>query len=138
MISLTIEHIKDKDELLAIILRNNYDEEGLNFITNENHSFQIGIHNVKKGTRYKAHITKPFKNVKLLNANKIYYIKEGKIGIDLYNKNEEKFNYVTLNKGDLILFINGGHGLDILDKSKIIEIKQGPYRGQEQDKKFLE
>lgn len=133
-----IEYIKDGNELFAVILRNNYNKEGLNFITAEDHSFQIGIHNVKKGTRYKAHITKPFKNLKNLSANKIYYVVEGKIGVDLYNNNEEKINYVNLNKGDLILFINGGHGLDILDKSKVIEIKQGPYRGQEQDKKFLE
>lgn len=133
-----IEYVKDGNELLAIILRNNYDKRGLNFITDEDHSFQVGIHNVKKGTRYKAHITKPFKNLTNLNANKVYYVVDGKIGVDLYNNDEEKISYVNLNKGDLILFINGGHGLDILDKSKVVEIKQGPYRGQDQDKKFLE
>ncbi|MBS3149744.1 hypothetical protein J4455_03590 [Candidatus Woesearchaeota archaeon] len=133
-----IEYVKDGNVLLAIILRNSFKEEGLKFITTEDSSFQVGVHNVKKGTRYKAHITKPFKNLEQLNANKIYFVVGGKIGVDLYNNNEKKINYVNLNKGDLILFVNGGHGLDILDKSKIIEIKQGPYRGQEKDKKFLE
>lgn len=138
MSPLTIQNIKDGDEILAIVLRNEFDKEGLNFITNEDCSFQVAVHNVKRGTRYKAHITNPFSNINLLKANKIYYVAEGKVGIDLYGLNEKKIKYITLNKGDLILFINGGHGLDILEKSKVIEIKQGPYRGQDKDKKFLE
>ena len=133
-----IEYIKDGNELFAVILINIYDKEGLNFITKGDSYFELAIHNVSKGTRYKAHITNPFLDIKKLNANKIYYVVDGKVGVDLYNLKEEKINYITLNKGDLILFLNGGHGLDILEKSKVIEVKQGPYRGQEKDKKFLE
>jgi hypothetical protein len=42
-----------------------------------------------------------------------------------------------MNMGDTILLIAGGHGFDILEDSKIIEVKQGPYEGAEQDKKRL-
>ena len=133
-----IEKIENNGELLALIMRNSYNKSGLNFLTREEHSFQVGIHNVKKGARYKAHKSLPFKKLENFKTNKIYYVKEGKVGVDIYDKKDKKVNYVNLNAGDLILFVEGGHGLDILKDSKVIEIKQGPYRGVEQDKVFLE
>ena len=38
-----------------------------------------------------------------------------------------------MNKGDIILLVSGGHGFQILKKTEIIEIKQGPY-SPERDK----
>ena len=32
-----------------------------------------------------------------------------------------------LNKNDIIIFVDGGHGFEILQNAKIIEVKQGPY-----------
>ena len=32
-----------------------------------------------------------------------------------------------MNSGDAIVLMNGGHGFKMLEPSKIIEIKQGPY-----------
>ena len=133
-----IEKVESNGQLLALILRNSYDKDGLNFMTNKEHSFQVGVHNVKKGTRYKAHKSLPFNNISELKTNKIYYIKEGKVGVDVYNKKNEKVEYLKLESGDLILFVDGGHGLDIIENAKIIEIKQGPYRGVEKDKAFFE
>ena len=133
-----IEKIEDNGEILALILRSSYDNQGLSFLTSNDHSFQVGFHNVEKGKRYKAHKSLPFKKLENFKTNKIYYIKEGKTGVDIYNKEDKKITYVILEKGDLILFIDGGHGLDILENSKVIEIKQGPYRGTEEDKQFLE
>ena len=33
----------------------------------------------------------------------------------------------TLTEGDIIIFFDGGHGIKFIEKSEIIEIKQGPY-----------
>ena len=133
-----IEKIEHSGELLAIIIRDSYEKSGLNFVTDKNTSFQVGFHNVEKGKRYKAHISLPFEKLENFIANKIYYVKEGKIMVDVYNKQNEKVKDVELNKGDLILFVCGGHGVDVMDNAKLIEIKQGPYRGVEDEKKFLE
>lgn len=133
-----IEKIYHNDELFAIIIRNGDHEEGTHFFTEDKHSFQVGVHNVKESKRYRAHISLPFKNLEKLESNKIYYIKKGKVGIDFYNNNGNKTEYSILNIGDLILFVNGGHGVDILEDTIMIEIKQGPYRGVEIEKKFFE
>ena len=135
---MTVEKIEDNNELLAIIIRNKFNEEGLNFFSEDQHSLQLGIHNVKKGKRYKAHISLPFEKLENFKSNKIYFVKKGKVGIDIYNNKEEKVDYCTLTQGDLIIFISGGHGVDILDDTYMFEIKQGPYRGREIEKKFLE
>jgi mannose-6-phosphate isomerase-like protein (cupin superfamily) len=38
-----------------------------------------------------------------------------------------------LESGDVILLIKGGHGFEVLEELEMIEVKQGPYLG-EQDK----
>lgn len=135
---MTVEKIESEGELLALVLRSSFNTPGLNFISNETHTFQVGFHKRQKGHRYRAHVTLPFKEAKNVNANKVYYVKSGKIGIDVYNKNDKKVGYVTLSEGDLIQFISGGHGVDVVEDGEFIEIKQGPYRGSEEDKRFLE
>ena len=42
-----------------------------------------------------------------------------------------------LTKGDIIILFQGGHGFQILEKTNIIEIKQGPYV-EGKDKKIIE
>lgn len=133
-----IEKIQDQGKILAIILRNSYDKEGLNFITDPSHSFQVGFHNVKNGKHYKAHESLPFDKLENFNTNKIYYVKDGQVNIGIYNLSRQRIKDVGLSKGDLILFVSGGHSMDVTKDSKIIEIKQGPYRGVEEDKNFLE
>ena len=134
---MTIERIEYNKKLLALIVREGYCKEGTNFISEKKHSFQVGFHNVKRGKRYKAHVSLPFKDIKILKSNKIYYIKKGKVEIDFYN-NKNRVSASILNKGDLIIFILEGHGVTVLKDTLMIEIKQGSYRGVKKDKRFLE
>ena len=41
-----------------------------------------------------------------------------------------------LKKGDVILLINGGHGFEMLEKTEMIEIKQGPYSNDKDKTRF--
>ena len=64
-------------------------------------------------------------------------VESGKVGINFFNiagKNIKK--NVILNKGDIIILFKGGHGFKFFKKTKIIEIKQGPYV-EGKDKKLL-
>jgi hypothetical protein len=140
----SVERISEGDKVLAIIIRGKALQEMQEageeafFATPGELPFQVAIHNRKAGFRYKSHITKPFVNVQDFTPNKIYYITSGKVGCDVYNDQKEKITYVELHQGDLILFTNGGHGVDIMEDGSFIEVKQGPYRGTEDDKVFLE
>ena len=136
---MSIERIEENKELFAVIVRNNYSPEETKFISDTLNPFQIGLHKRGKGYRYKAHVSLPFKKIENFIPNKIYYVKKGRLGIDIYNKENKKIRYIELNAGDLINFISGGHGVDVLEENtEFIEIKQGPYRGTKEDKIFLE
>ena len=41
-----------------------------------------------------------------------------------------------LKKGDIILLINGAHGFKIMQNTRLIEVKQGPYNPKTDKEKF--
>ena len=41
-----------------------------------------------------------------------------------------------LGPGDVILLCDGGHGFVMLEESEIIEVKQGPYAGEDDKRRF--
>ena len=41
-----------------------------------------------------------------------------------------------LNLGDVVLFSSGGHGFTMIEESEIIEVKQGPYSGEQDKTRF--
>ncbi len=133
-----IEKIEKDGTVLAIVVRHNYVSPGIDFVTGDSVPFQVGFHKREKGFRYRSHISLPFTQVQDFLPSKIYYVTKGKVGCDIYDDERQKLTYVELNSGDLIIFISGGHGTDILEDGEFIEIKQGPYRGTEKDKIFLE
>ncbi|MCC7051508.1 MAG: hypothetical protein IT239_07015, partial [Bacteroidia bacterium] len=52
---------------------------------------------------------------------------------DFFDNKQHYIQSTILNAGDVILLSDGGHGFKMLEQSEIIEVKQGPYCG-EQDK----
>ena len=41
-----------------------------------------------------------------------------------------------LNKGDVIILMRGGHGFHVIEEVEMIEVKQGPYIGQNDKVRF--
>jgi len=117
---MTLQRIEADGELLALIARKEYKSNVLEFVSDESYGFKI------------------FTEIKNLNPCKIYFVKKGKVGCDIYDNSDKKINYVHLVEGDLIVFVSGGHGVDFLEPTEMIEIKQGPYRGPNEDKRFFE
>lgn len=58
-------------------------------------------------------------------------IRKGRLRVDFYNNNRERLDSRTLEAGDVILLAAGGHGFEVLDACEMIEVKQGPYLGDE-------
>ena len=38
--------------------------------------------------------------------------------------------------GDMLI-LNTGHGMTFLEDTELVELKQGPYRGREEEKRFV-
>ena len=121
-----LEIIKNYENIFAIILRDNYKSEGISFFTPNDFSQQLGYMNRPKGYEIPPHMhNKVVRNVEF--TNEVLLIKSGKVRVDFYDENKTYFQSEILNKGDVILLVKGGHGFEMIEKSEIIEIKQGPY-----------
>lgn len=132
-----IDRIEYKGKVFALILRKDYDEDGVNFITSRDEPIQLGVLKHQSGTKIKPHIHKHHSRA-ISKVQEVVHIEYGKVEAEFYESNGRKVATTILNSGDTILLLCGGHGFNILEDSKIIEIKQGPYYGVEEDKLFLE
>ena len=56
--------------------------------------------------------------------------------VDFYDENQTYQESRALNSGDVILLAYGGHGFEMLEPSEIIEVKQGPYAGNNDKTRF--
>lgn len=120
-----VEYLKSKKKLIAIIIKNNFKKKGINFLTPNKLSLQVGYMNHNKNHKIKPHHHLKQKRV-VHNTNEILYIKKGRLRVNFF-LNGKKFTHRILSSGDLIAIVSGGHGFDIIEKTEIIEVKQGPF-----------
>ncbi len=92
-------------------------------------SQQLAYMNRDKGHIIKPHVHNIFqRNVYL--TQEALFIRKGKIRVDLYDLEKKYILSKILEQGDMILLASGGHGIEMLEQSEIIEVKQGPYAGE--------
>ena len=135
----SIIEIRNKKVLYALIIKKKrrFTKKGVDFITKEHNLLQLGFLNHKKNHLIKSHIH--LKKPRIINyCTEVLLIEKGKVKIKFFdNNNSDIKKDKILNKGDIIILFQGGHGFKILEKTQIIEIKQGPYV-EGKDKKIIE
>lgn len=130
-----IEYFKNNEILYAIIINSEYKQEGINFFTPNEFSQQLGYMSRPMGYKIPPHYHNVIsREVKL--TNEVLFIKSGKIRVDFFDENQSYLESRVLKKGDIILLAKGGHGFEMLEKSEIIEVKQGPYAGDKDKTRF--
>ncbi len=127
-----IEKIADQTTEYALIIRSGYKAEGIQFFTPDDYSQQLAYMNRPKGYVIESHRhNRVPRNVEY--TQEVLFIKKGRVRVDFYNEDNVPARSVELSTGDVILMIAGGHGFEMLEPTEMIEVKQGPYLG-EQDK----
>lgn len=127
-----IEKIHHNNLLLSIIIRKDYQKQGIEFFTNDNDSQQLGYMNRPKDYVIPPHRHNLVKRDVHL-TQEVLFIKSGKVRVDFFDNEQHYIKSSVLYAGDVILLSDGGHGFKMLEQSEMIEVKQGPYCG-EQDK----
>lgn len=130
-----IQMIKKKNKLLAIIIRDDYESDGINFLTPSEYSQQVAYMHHAAGKVIDAHVHNlVHRNVVL--TQEVLFIKKGKLRIDFYDEYQDYLESHILNKGDTVLLTSGGHGFKVLEEIEMIEVKQGPYSGDADKTRF--
>ena len=86
-----------------------------------------------KGKYLAAHVHIP-KIRETTNLQECLFVKKGKVRIDLYSREKEFVKKIYLKQGDTFLLLRGGFGIEILEDSELIEVKNGPFI---EDKQFI-
>ena len=130
-----IETIKNGQNIIAIILYNDYLAEGIKFFTPNEFSQQLAFISRDSGEIIQAH-THNIAKREVSYTQEVLVIKKGKIRVNFYDDQRKYLDFRVLGQGDIILLAGGGHGFKILEKIEMVEIKQGPYLGEGDKTRF--
>jgi mannose-6-phosphate isomerase-like protein (cupin superfamily) len=135
-VSDAVEHIYDIGQgLLAVIVRNSFNNPGVTFFTDSEFSQQLAYMRHPAGKKIDPHIHKPIlRSVSYTQETLI--LKRGKLRVDFYDDQQVYLSSRTLAAGDVILLIRGGHGFEVIEELEMIEVKQGPYAGDQDKVRF--
>jgi len=124
------EIIAKNGRIFAIVIRSTFRPNGVNFMTPDDYTLQLGLLGHDLPRKIKDHIHNPAIKYKVDTTQEFIYVERGKVKAVIYDMDWSTVREVVLNKGDIILHVYGGHGFEILEPSYLIEIKQGPFPGE--------
>lgn len=123
------------EDLLAIVVRDEFRGGRYNFLTPDDFPMQLGVNFYGPGQRIQPHVhVETQRDVR--SQQELLFLKRGRAVLHLYTARRELAHDVELRAGDCVLLASGGHGLDILEDAQLIEAKQGPYLGVGEKIKF--
>ncbi len=131
-----IETISHKDQLFAIIISSSFNEPGIHFFTPNHLSQQLAYMKHPSGKLIEPHVHNPVPR-EVHYTQEVLFIKKGKVRVDFYSDDQVYVDSRTLETGDTILLATGGHGFEMLEETEMIEVKQGPYAGEEDKTRFI-
>jgi mannose-6-phosphate isomerase-like protein (cupin superfamily) len=130
-----VQQITHEDCLLSIIIPVNFSQPGINFFTPNTLSQQLAYMNHPVGKVIQPHVHNPVSR-EVLYTQEVLFIRKGKLRVDFYTEQQEYLESRILSAGDVILLIAGGHGFEAIEDLEMIEVKQGPYVGEQDKTRF--
>jgi len=131
-----IENITYHNQLLALIVSHRFNEPGIHFFTPNELSQQLAYMCHPVGKVIPPHVHNPVIR-EVQYTQEVLFIKKGKLRVDFYNNQREYLESRLLEAGDVILLVTGGHGFEVLEEIEMIEVKQGPYVGEQDKTRFI-
>jgi len=127
-----ITEIRNNNEILAIIISRDFDKPGIHFVTPHSFSQQLAYMRHPAGKVIPAHVHNPVDR-DVQYTLEVLFLRRGRLRVDFFDNGQRYLESRVLEAGDVILLATGGHGFEVLEEIEMIEVKQGPYAG-EQDK----
>ncbi|KAB8317525.1 hypothetical protein SD81_019750 [Tolypothrix campylonemoides VB511288] len=130
-----IEEILHHNQLLALIISQKFDKPGIHFFTPNELSQQLAYMHHPTGKIIQPHVHNPVTR-EVEYTQEVLFIRKGKLRVDFYNNQQDYLESRILEAGDVILLVTGGHGFEVLEEIEMIEVKQGPYVGDQDKTRF--
>lgn len=129
------ETIVSDQKTLACIIRAETNPLRTTFITPPESDLQVGFVVWPAGCAIERHVHRPLER-HIVGTAEVIVVKRGLCSLDIYNENRELVATRELRPGDLALLLGGGHGFRMLKDTVLLEVKQGPYTGNQEKERF--
>lgn len=123
-----MEHITWLDQHIATIIRHDYMPTETTFISPDSYYQQLGFVVYPKDGVVARHAHLPLQR-HLIGTPETLLIRKGRADVELYAMDKSLLGTWTLEEGDMIQLVSGGHSFKCLEDTVFLEIKQGPYTG---------
>ena len=135
---MAVKEVKQGDLILARhIPAEDAWQDGLSFFSPDEDYIQVGTWGYDSGKALLAHThNEVARNV--LWTQETLYVRKGRILVQVYDTNEKIVDEWQAAEGDIVILLRGGHGYQILeDGTQVLEVKNGPYVGADNDRRRL-
>jgi hypothetical protein len=130
-----VEHVTHDGKLIAVVIPSSFRGDGIEFFTPNEFSQQLAYMHYPQGKVIEAHVHNPvMRGVQY--TQEVLVIKRGKLRVDFYDDQHIYLESRVLRGGDVILLASGGHGFEVLQEVEMVEVKQGPYTGDQDKTRF--
>jgi hypothetical protein len=130
-----IEKVERDGTILAIIVDHRFSKDGIEFFTPNDFSQQLAYMKRPAGYDIAPHVHKLVRR-EVLYTQETLFIRRGKVRVHFFSEDKKPVCTRVVETGDVVLLVSGGHGFEMIEESEIIEVKQGPYAGDDDKVRF--
>jgi len=128
-----VKEIRDNGTIIARYVPAGW-KEGLSFHSQDDEFIQVGTWKYEKGKKLLAHAHNTVKR-SFSHTQEVVHVRKGRVMAHIYGAEKNLIEDIMLHQGDTLILLSGGHGYDIMeDETEVLEVKNGPYPGAEQDR----
>jgi len=136
-----MERIWSKAEpgvLLHLIHRSeDFEQERVN-LADSNEPLQVASLCLPAGQTFRPH-THVFNERRIVTTQELWVVVNGIVDMTCYDLDGEPLRKVRLHTGDCAITFRGGHTYEVQSNwARVYEVKNGPYKNQSADKRFLD
>lgn len=130
-----VERIYAGDQLLAIIIKDSFVVDKTTFLTEDHLNQQLGFVVYPAGGEIVPHLHMDVKRT-TIGTQETLIVRSGSLEIDIYDKEKQHVATRRLEQGDVLTLIEGGHGFRMKEDTVLLEVKQGPFGGEQDKERF--
>ena len=125
---MSVEAITDNGAVLAYLLRVGPPPERTTFLTPDGCNLQVGRVVYPAGGEIPRHMHLPVER-HIVGTTEVLIVERGRCSVDIYTEDRSVVATRELRTGDMLIAVAGGHGFHVIEDLVLLEIKQGPYVG---------
>ncbi len=110
----------------AYMWRKDHPVKDIEFFGSQNDDLQVGIMERPAGYTVEPH-AHPQPKLPVTSMSEFLNVVSGKIRVTVFDSHWEAIGSAELAAGEFMLLLRGGHKVEFLEASRVIEVKQGPY-----------